>query len=245
MAKQYPFTVEFEDNHLIIVNKPAGLLVQGDNTGDKTLTEFVKEYIKEKYDKPGEVYLGCVHRIDRPVSGLVIFARTSKALERMNEQFRDKKIFKTYWAITKRRPRPESGKLVHWLEKNTERNITKAYETENSKGLRSELDYKYLGTLNEHQLIQVNPKTGRPHQIRVQLAAIGCPIRGDLKYGFSRPNEDKSICLHARKLHFNHPVKKEPITVIASLPDYEFWNQFLNLDKIDNRKIKQILGDEL
>ena len=140
MAKNYPFTVEFEDNHLIIVNKPAGLLVQGDNTGDKTLTEYVKEYIKEKYEKPGEVYLGCVHRIDRPVSGLVIFARTSKALERMNEQFRDKKIFKTYWAITKRRPRPESGKLVHWLEKNTERNITKAYETENAKGLRSGLD---------------------------------------------------------------------------------------------------------
>ena len=245
MAKNYPFTVEFEDNHLIIVNKPAGLLVQGDNTGDKTLTEYVKEYIKEKHEKPGEVYLGCVHRIDRPVSGLVIFARTSKALERMNEQFRDKKIFKTYWAITKRRPRPESGKLVHWLEKNTERNITKAYETENAKGLRSELDYKYIGTLNEHHLIQVNPKTGRPHQIRVQLSAIGCPIRGDLKYGFSRPNEDKSICLHARKLHFSHPVKKEPVTVIASLPDYEFWNQFLNLDKIDNRKIKQILGDEL
>lgn len=244
MAKHYPFTVEYEDNHLIVVNKPSGLLVQGDHTGDKTLTEYVKEYIKDKYDKPGEVFLGVVHRIDRPVSGLVIFARTSKALERMNEQFRDHKIFKTYWAIVKRRPRVESGRLVHWLTKNPEKNISKASDVENSKGLRSELDYKVLGVLNEHYLLQINPKTGRPHQIRVQLATIGSPIRGDLKYGYSRPNEDKSICLHARKLHFIHPVKKEPITLVAALPDYEFWNQFLKLEKLDNRNIRQILKDD-
>ncbi len=244
MTKKYPFTVEFEDNHLIVVNKPSGLLVQGDDTGDKTLADFVKHYIKEKYNKPGDVFLGVVHRIDRPVSGLVIFARTSKALERMNEQFRDKKIFKTYWAITKRKPKEESARLVHWLVKNTEKNVTKAYDKENEKGQRAELEYKYLGTLNEHHLLQVNPKTGRPHQIRVQLSTMGCPIRGDLKYGFSKPNEDKSICLHARKLHFMHPVTKESVTIVAALPDYEFWNQFLNLDKIDNRKIKQLLGDD-
>jgi 23S rRNA pseudouridine1911/1915/1917 synthase len=244
MAKNYPFTVEYEDNHLIIVNKPSGLLVQGDHTGDKTLTEYVKEYIKEKYDKPGDVFLGVVHRIDRPVSGLVIFARTSKALERMNELFRDHKIFKTYWAIVKRRPREESGRLVHWLTKNPDKNVSKASDVENSKGLRSELDYKVLGVLNEHYLLQINPKTGRPHQIRVQLSTIGSPIRGDLKYGYTRPNEDKSICLHARKLHFIHPVKKEPITLVAALPDYEFWNQFLKLEKLDNRNIRQILKDD-
>lgn len=248
MEKKYPFTVEFEDNHLIVVNKPAGLLVQGDQTKDKTLIDWVKEYIKEKYDKPGDVFLGCVHRLDRPVSGLVLFARTSKALERMNEQFRDHKIYKTYWAIVKKRPTPESGKLVHFLVKNAEKNISKAYdkapEYHGKDALRAELDYKFLGTLNEHHLLQVNPKTGRPHQIRVQLAAMGCPIRGDLKYGFSKPNEDKSICLHARKLHFMHPVKKEAVVVVGALPDYEFWNQFLTLEKLDNRNLRQLLGDE-
>jgi len=245
MNTKYPFSVEFEDNHLIIVNKPAGLLVQGDSTGDKTLSDWVKDYIKEKYNKPGAVFLGTVHRLDRPVSGLVVFARTSKALERMNKIFRDRKVFKTYWAIVKRKPRPASGKLTHWLLKNPEKNITKAYDYEKTKALKSELDYKLLGSMNDHHLVQVNPRTGRPHQIRVQLASKGCPIRGDLKYGFSKPNPDKSICLHARKLHFEHPVKKEAITIVAGVPDEEFWNQFLNLDKIDNRKIKQILGDGL
>lgn len=245
MKNNYPFTVEYEDNHLIIVNKPAGLLVQGDSTGDKTLGDWVKEYIKDKYEKPGDVFLGTIHRIDRPVSGLVCFAKTSKALERMNKMFRERKIYKTYWAIVKRRPPEESGKLTHWLVKDTEKNVTKSYDYEHKKGARAELDYKVLGWMNDHHILQVNPRTGRPHQIRVQLAAMGCPIRGDLKYGFRKPNPDKSICLHARKLHFEHPVKKEPITVIAGVPDLEFWNQFLNLDKIDNRKIKQILGDDL
>jgi 23S rRNA pseudouridine1911/1915/1917 synthase len=248
MQKKYPFIVEYEDNHLIVVNKPSGLLVQGDQTHDKTLMDFVKEYLKEKYDKPGDVFLGCVHRIDRPVSGLVLFAKTSKALARMNEQFRSNKIFKTYWAIVKRKPREDTGKLVHYLVKNAEKNVSKAYdelpEYHGKSALRAELEYKNLGKLNDHYLLQVNPKTGRPHQIRVQLAAMGCPIRGDLKYGFSKPNEDKSICLHARKLHFVHPVKKEAITLEAGLPDYDFWNQFLTLDKTDNRKIKQLLRDD-
>lgn len=244
MRHKYPFHVEFEDNHLIIVNKPAGVLVQGDHTGDKTLADYVKDYIKEKYNKPGAVFLGTVHRIDRPVSGLVIFAKTSKALERMNKMFRDQKIYKTYWALVKRRPREKSGKLTHWLRKDPEKNVTKAYEEEKSKTLRAELDYKVMGKMNDHYMLQVNPRTGRPHQIRVQLSTIGSPIRGDLKYGFRRPNEDKSICLHARKLHFIHPVKNEPVTVVGSLPEYEFWEQFLALDKIDNRDIKQLLGDE-
>ena len=244
MSKKYPFLVEYEDNHLIVVNKPSGLLVQGDETGDKTLADWVKEYIKNTYNKPGAVFLGTVHRLDRPTSGLVVFAKTSKALERMNKIFRERKVFKTYWAIVKRKPRPASGKLTHWLVKNEEKNTVKSYEEEHKKGQRAELDYKVLGSMNDHHLLQVNPRTGRSHQIRVQLASIGCPIRGDLKYGFSRPNADKSICLHARSLHFVHPVKKEPITIVAGVPDFEFWNQFLNLDKLDNRKIKQILGDE-
>lgn len=243
MKKKYPFLVEYEDNHLMVVNKPAGLLVQGDETKDKTLTDWAKEYIKEKYSKPGEVFLGLVHRLDRPTSGLVVFAKTSKALERMNKLFRERKVGKTYWAITKRKPRPTSGKLTHWLLKDADRNVTKSYEYEHKNALKAELDYKLIGSMNDHHLIQVNPRTGRSHQIRVQLASIGCPIRGDLRYGFKRPNEDKSICLHSRMLHFVHPVKKEPITIMAGVPDLEFWNQFVNLDKVDNRKIRQILGD--
>jgi 23S rRNA pseudouridine1911/1915/1917 synthase len=229
------FNVVYEDNHLIVVNKKSGVLVQGDKTGDIPLAEHVKLYLKDKYNKPGNVFAGVVHRIDRPVSGLVLLAKTSKALERMNEMFKSRKIQKTYWAIVKRRPKEENAKLVHWLVKDTQKNISSAYDEEVKGSLKAELTYTVLGKLNDHYLLEVNPITGRPHQIRVQLAAIGSPIRGDVKYGFSKPNEDGSINLHARKLKFIHPVKKEPLTIIGSLPENDFWEQFLSLESKEDR----------
>lgn len=236
-----PFFVVYEDNHIIVVNKKSGTLVQGDNTGDKCLADYVKDYIKEKYNKPGAVFLGTVHRIDRPVSGLVVFARTSKALERMNALLRDKKMYKTYWAIVKVKPKKEQDRLVHWLEKDTKKNTTSASRTETPNGKRAELTYKLLGSLNDHYLLEVKPITGRPHQIRVQLAAMGCPIKGDLKYGFWKPNPDKSINLHARQLNFIHPVKKESIHIKGPLPDDQFWEQFLTLDPVGKKDLRNIL----
>ena len=235
--------VLYEDNHLLVVNKPAGLLVQGDSTGDETLLDLGKAYIKEKYSKPGNVFLGVVHRLDRPVSGVVLMARTSKALERLNKQFRERKIHKKYWAIVKRRPRKERDKLVHWLLKNTEKNVVSSYDRLVDKGLKAELNYKILGNLNDHFLLEVNPITGRPHQIRVQLSSIGCPIRGDLKYGFHKPNADASINLHAREIIFTHPVTKEKQRITASLPENEFWEQFLALErvKIKDKDIGRII----
>ena len=231
--------VVYEDNHLLVVNKPAGILVQGDSTGDKPLVEYAKDYIKEKYNKPGKVFLGVVHRIDRPVSGLVVFARTSKALERMNKLFHDKKVQKTYWAITKQKTRPEVGKLVNWLIKDQSKNVTRAYDEEVAGAKRAELNYRYLGTLNRHHLIEVKPITGRPHQIRVQLAQADSPIRGDIKYGYKQPNTDGSIHLHARKLYFTHPIKKEPLELIAGLPETEFWEQFLVFDEAAAKKMSK------
>jgi len=221
--------VLYEDNHLIAVNKPGGWLVHADETGDTPLSEYVKAYIKIRYKKPGEVFLGIIHRIDRPVSGLVIFARTSKALERMNRQFQQREVKKTYWAITSQRPNPISGKLMHYLLKDHERNVTKVYDqtgrrTKNAK--KSELTYEMIAEIGNHHLLEVNPITGRPHQIRAQLGRIGCPIRGDLKYGYPRANHDACIHLHSRILSFMHPVKKEMVTIEAEPPDEQIWNQF-------------------
>jgi 23S rRNA pseudouridine1911/1915/1917 synthase len=225
-----PFQVVYEDNHLIVVNKSAGILVQPDETKDKTLSDYVKEYIKTKYNKPGEVFLGTVHRLDRPVSGLVVFARTSKALERMNELFRKRDIQKTYWAVVKRKPEKKQGKLTDWLVKNDNNNTVKAYDTEVAGSQKAELTYRVLGEINHNYLLEVNPITGRPHQIRVQLAKMGCPIRGDVKYGYPKPNADASINLHARRLYFIHPVQKTPVICKAGVPENGFWEEFLSLD---------------
>lgn len=222
-----PFEVIYEDNHLLVVNKASGVLVQGDATGDVPLAELCKAYIKEKYHKPGAVFMGVVHRLDRPVSGVVALARTSKALERMNALFRDKETAKTYWAIVGSKPPGDEGTLIHWLSKDEKKNKTTAYSSEKAGALRSELSYKVLGTMEGNWLLQVNPVTGRPHQIRVQLASMGCPIKGDVKYGDDQANADGSICLHARKLEFIHPVKKELISCTAQVPARGLWKYFL------------------
>jgi 23S rRNA pseudouridine1911/1915/1917 synthase len=221
----------FEDNHLLVINKDAGVLVQGDKTGDTPLSDLAKAYVKEKYQKPGEVFMGVIHRIDRPVSGLVLMARTSKALERMNEQFKNREIEKKYLAVVRNRPPANAGNLVHWLIKNPETNVTKAYEKEVPNSMRSELNYKLIGELDGFYLLEVNPITGRPHQIRVQLASMNCPIVGDNKYGYPRGNKDKSICLHAHQVKFMHPVKKEEMQLFAALPQDNFWQKFLPLIK--------------
>jgi 23S rRNA pseudouridine1911/1915/1917 synthase len=219
----------YEDNHIIAVNKRPSDIVQGDKTGDKPLSEIVKSYIKVKYNKPGDVFIGTVHRLDRPVSGLVLFAKTSKALSRLNEMFRDKEIQKTYWAIVKNRPKIEKATLVHYLIKNEAKNISKAFLEEKKGTLKSELEYKLMCSSDNYHLLQITPFTGRHHQIRVQLSSIGCPIKGDIKYGFDRTNKDASIHLHARKIEFIHPVKKENIVIIANPPKEVLWNEFLKL----------------
>ena len=219
--------VLYEDNHIIAINKKPSDIVQGDKTGDIPLSEFVKEYIKEKYNKPGEVFVGTVHRIDRPVSGVVLFAKTSKALARLNQLFQTKEIKKTYWAVVKNKPTKSRGNLVHYLKKNEAKNISKAFEKETQGSLRSELDYELIATSDTYFLLEINPHTGRHHQIRVQLSAMGSPIKGDVKYGFNRGNKDASIHLHARKIEFIHPVKKEKVTIMAAPPDEVLWNEFV------------------
>jgi 23S rRNA pseudouridine1911/1915/1917 synthase len=231
MAGTKDFSVIYEDNHLLIVNKANGVLVQGDETGDKPLVDLCKDYIKEKYDKPGAVFLGVVHRLDRPVSGVVVLARTSKSLERMNALFREKETKKTYWAVVKNKPRKDHDTLIHWLIKDEKKNKTTHFIKETTGALRSELSYSVIGTAQSHWLLEVKPITGRSHQIRAQLAAIGCPIRGDVKYGYGEIiNDGRSINLHAKRLEFIHPVKKENLKVEAPLPDDGFWKYFSNFE---------------
>lgn len=220
--------VVYEDNHLIIVNKSSSEIVQGDKTGDKPLSEMVKEYIKQKYHKPGNVFLGVVHRLDRPVSGLVVFARTSKALARLNKMFRTKEVHKTYWAIVGNCPPTEEGELVHWLVRNEKQNKSYAYDKEKPEAKKAILDYKLIGRSERYFLLEVDLKTGRHHQIRCQLAKMGCPIKGDLKYGSPRSNPDGSICLHARRVRFVHPVSKQEIDVTAPVPEGNLWHSFQN-----------------
>lgn len=219
-------SILYEDNHIIAVNKSAGEIVQGDKTGDTPLSEKVKAFIKDRDQKPGNVFVGTVHRLDRPVSGVILFAKTSKALSRLNKMFSDKKMQKTYYAITINPPFPIEGKLTHYLKKDKQRNITKAHEKPVKDGLLSELSYKTLAQKQGETLVEVLPHTGRPHQIRVQLSSVMAPIKGDLKYGAHFPNKDKSICLHARKISFTHPVKQEKIEITAPLPKNLFWSNF-------------------
>ena len=216
--------VLFEDNHLIAVNKRPGDIVQGDRTGDKPLSEIVKIYIKDKYRKPGAVFLGVVHRIDRPTSGVVIFARTSKALSRFNQILAKKQAQKTYWAVVKDKPPKASDSLVHWLKKNSSQNKSYVSPSEIPQAKKAELVYNVLKKLDNYYLLEVDLKSGRHHQIRAQLAAIGIPIKGDLKYGAPRSNKDGSIHLHARSLEFEHPVRRERMKIMAEPPDDTLWN---------------------
>lgn len=216
--------VLFEDNHLIIVNKRSGDITQGDKTGDKPLSDVVKEYVKEKYNKAGNVFLGVVHRLDRPTSGVIIFARTSKALERLNKMLRDKTICKTYWAVVKEYPKKEKGTLINFLKKNPKKNKSSVYSKEIPDSKKAILHYNVLKKLDNYSLVEIDLETGRHHQIRAQLSFIGFPIKGDLKYGFNRSNKDGSIHLHARKIVFIHPVTKEEVSVTAPVPKEVIWN---------------------
>lgn len=216
--------VLYEDNHIIIVNKRVGDIVQGDKTGDKPLSDVVKEYLKDKYNKPGKVFLGVVHRLDRPTSGIVIFARTSKALPRLNKLFSEKLAKKTYWAVVKNKPLQNTDTLSHWLKRFSKNNLSKAYIKEVPDSKKAILTYTIIKKLEHYYLVEIDLKTGRHHQIRVQLAKIGCPIKGDLKYGFNRSNTNGGIHLHARKIVFEHPVKKELITIIAPPPIGPIWD---------------------
>ena len=215
-----------EDNHLIIVSKKAGEIVQGDRTGDTPLSETIKLYIKEKYAKPGAVFLGVVHRLDRSVSGVVVFARTSKALSRLNRMFAEHdKVKKTYWAIVQNCPPEEAGTLVHWLTRNEEKNIARAYDHPVPGSKEARLSYRLIEKSERYYLLEIDLQTGRHHQIRCQLAKIGCPIRGDLKYGAPRSNPDGSISLHARSLMLEHPVSHQTIHVIAPVPEDRLWQE--------------------
>jgi 23S rRNA pseudouridine1911/1915/1917 synthase len=227
--------VVYEDNHIIIVHKQSGEIVQGDKTGDRPLSDLVKDYLKEKYQKPGAVFLGVVHRLDRPVAGLVVFARTSKALSRLNKMFAEGEVHKTYWAIVGRRQ--ESGvrregewrTLEHWLVRNEKQNKSYAYDHEKPNAKKAILKYRVIGHSDNYTLLEIQLLTGRHHQIRCQLAAMGCPIKGDLKYGAPRSNPDGSISLMARRVEFVHPVSKEPVVVEAPIPQEPLWKALTGL----------------
>lgn len=216
--------VLYEDNHLIAINKRVGDIVQGDKTGDIPLNDVVKAYLKTKYNKPGNVYLGVVHRLDRPTTGIVVFAKTSKALPRLNKLFAEKDAKKTYWAIVQNKPKKLTELLTHWLKRNTKQNKSYAHKKEVPGSKKAILEYRFLKKLDNYYLLEINLKTGRHHQIRSQLSGIGNPIKGDLKYGFNRSNKNGGIHLHARKLEFIHPVKKEPIQIIAMPPKDPIWD---------------------
>jgi 23S rRNA pseudouridine1911/1915/1917 synthase len=218
----------YEDNHLIAVYKKASDLSQSDRTGDVSLDEEVKRYLEKKYNKPGEAFLGVVHRLDRPVSGVILYARTSKALERLNEMFRGKQMKKVYLAIVRERPPEDEGTLTHFLKKNEKQNKTYVYDKEVKGSKSASLSYRIAGRSEKYYLLEIELHSGRHHQIRAQLAAIGCPIKGDLKYGYPRSNEDGGISLLARRLEFIHPVKKEKIVITAHFPDNDIWNVFVN-----------------
>lgn len=216
--------VVYEDNHIIIVAKSSGEIVQGDKTGDVPLSETVKQYIKEKYHKPGNVFLGVVHRLDRPVSGLVVFAKTSKALSRLCNMFRDGEVHKTYWAITKNAPKQSQGTVTSWLVRNEKQNKSYSYDHEVPNSKKAILKYRLIGHTDNYSLLEVNLLTGRHHQIRCQLASIGCAIKGDLKYGAQRSNPDGSISLLSRRVQFTHPVSKEQMDIFSPIPDDNLWH---------------------
>lgn len=219
----------YEDNHLIAVWKRSSDLAQGDKSGDESLDNQIKKYIAEKYNKPGEVFLGVVHRLDRPVSGVLLYARTSKALERLNEMFKARQIKKIYWAVVKDRPPEDEATITHFIKKNESQNKSYTYDHEVKGSKEASLSYKMLARSDRYYLLEVELHTGRHHQIRAQLSAIGCPVKGDLKYGYSRSNDDGSISLLARKVVFVHPVKKEEVTIIAHLPEGDIWDAFKNV----------------
>ncbi|MBC8300984.1 MAG: RNA pseudouridine synthase [Pelagibacterales bacterium] len=223
LSNYHNLQVLFEDNHLIIINKRTGDIIQGDKTKDTPLVEIVKEYLKIKYDKPGNVYLGVIHRIDRPTSGIVMFAKTSKALSRMNAMLKNQDVNKLYWAITQNKPDNKTGKLIHWLRKNPKNNKSTHFSKETANAKRAVLNYRILKTLDNYYLLEIKMESGRHHQIRCQLQAIGCPIKGDIKYGSKRTNKDGSIDLHARNLQLIHPVTKKEIDVTAPVRDEKIW----------------------
>ncbi len=227
----------YEDNHLIILNKRPSDIVQGDKTGDEPLSEVLKSYIKIKYGKPGAVFLGVVHRLDRPVSGAVVFARTSKSLTRLNNMLRDGEMHKTYWAVVKNKPPETEERLVHYLTRDEEKNKSFVHLKEVPGSQRSELVYRLIGSSDQYYLLGVNLLTGRHHQIRAQLAAIGCPVKGDLKYGYPRSNPGGFIHLHARRIEFIHPVQKTPVDIIAPPPADNLWDFFSELDLTKERPV--------
>lgn len=225
MEKFNPKQILLEDNHLIVVNKLAGQLSQGDRTQDLSLADELKQYIRTKYDKPGDVFLGVVHRIDRPTSGAIVYARTSKALVRLNEMLRERKLEKTYWAVTRKAPIELEGTLKHYLQKQGSNNTSKLVSPKHKLGKEAILHYKIIKSTGDLHLWEIKLETGRHHQIRVQLSAVGCPIVGDKKYRYRDANEDGSICLHARELSFIHPVQKVPVKIVAPTPDFKVWRQ--------------------
>ncbi len=225
-AESFVSRILYEDNHIIVVNKLPSEIVQGDKTGDMPMSDLVKAYIAKKYNKPGQVFLGVVHRIDRPVSGAVIFARTSKALSRLNSMLQKRELEKKYWAVVKNKPPASRQTLTHYLRKNEKQNKSYAVPEAAPDSKKAELQYTLLKSSDNYHLLEIELITGRHHQVRAQLSAIQCPIKGDLKYGFDRSNADASIHLHARSLRFVHPVKQEPVEITAPLPKDPLWDYF-------------------